>query len=159
MTPKRERFVEEYLVDLNATQAALRAGYAASGAQQEGARLLTNPEITAAIAKRRDKVSVKTGLTVELIDRKLLDLVSFDPRKLLKDDGSLTKPSEWDDATAAAVAGLEVDEIGVEGVVIGHTKKLKIADRIRPLELAFKRLGVLRDTSIQVGQLNIIIQD
>jgi phage terminase small subunit len=159
MTPKRERFIEEYLVDLNATQAALRAGYAASGAQQEGARLLANPEIAAAIDKRREKVSEKTGLTVELIDQKLKALVEFDPRKVLRDDGTLQKPSEWDESTAAAVAGLEVDEIGIEGVVVGHTKKLKIADRIRPLELAYKRLGVLRETQVQVGQLNLIIQD
>jgi phage terminase small subunit len=159
MTPLQQRFAEEYLVDLNATQAAIRAGYKPSAAKRLGTRLLANPEVSAVIAKGREKVSERTGLTVELIDRKLLDLVSFDPRKLLKDDGSLAKPSEWDDATAAAVAGLEVDEIGVEGVVIGHTKKLKIADRIRPLELAFKRLGVLRDTSVQVGQLNLIIQE
>lgn len=159
MTPMQQRFAEEYLVDGVASEAAERAGYKASAAASMGCRLLKHAEVAAFIEAHREKVSERTGLTVELIDRKLLDLVSFDPRKLLRDDGSLAKPSEWDDATAAAVAGLEVDEIGVEGVVIGHTKKLKIADRIKPLELAFKRLGVLRDTSIQVGQLNIIIQD
>jgi phage terminase small subunit len=45
LTPKRQRFVEEYLVDLKATQAAIRAGFAPSGASVEGARLLRNAKV------------------------------------------------------------------------------------------------------------------
>ena len=50
MTPKQQRFVEEYLIDLNATQAAIRAGYTEKTARQQGCRLLTNADIQNAIA-------------------------------------------------------------------------------------------------------------
>ena len=57
LTPKQQRFVEEYLIDLNGTQAAIRAGYAVSGAAVEASRLLTNANISEAIQKQRDKLS------------------------------------------------------------------------------------------------------
>ena len=49
MTPKQERFVQEYLVDMNATQAAIRAGYSAHTAEQQGSRLCRNVQVAAAI--------------------------------------------------------------------------------------------------------------
>jgi hypothetical protein len=61
--PKQARFVEEYLVDLNGTQAAIRAGYARSGAQQEATRLLTNPDIHEAITEARSRLSQRTEIT------------------------------------------------------------------------------------------------
>lgn len=163
MTPKAERFVEEYLVDQNATQAAIRAGYAASSAENTGYKLLKRPDVADAIAAKRAKVSERTGLTVEYLDQKLKTLLDFDPRRLLNDDGSLKPASEWDDATAAAVAGLEIEELfdgyGKDREHIGTARKVKIADRIKPIELGLRRVGALRDTSISVGQLNLIIQD
>lgn len=54
LTDKRTRFIDEYLLDCNATQAALRAGYAASGARQEGSRLLANADIRTEIDRRLD---------------------------------------------------------------------------------------------------------
>lgn len=60
LTPKRQRFVEEYVVDLNATQAAIRAGYAERGARTEGARLLADADIQSAIAERVKIISEQT---------------------------------------------------------------------------------------------------
>lgn len=53
MTTKQRRFVSEYRKDGNATQAAIRAGYAKNGARTEGARLLANADIFAAVKKKR----------------------------------------------------------------------------------------------------------
>lgn len=55
LTPRQAKFIVEYLIDLNATQAAIRAGYSAQGAAQTASALLTNPKIKDAIAIRRDK--------------------------------------------------------------------------------------------------------
>ena len=55
MTPKQERFVQQYLIDLNATQAAIRAGYSKKTAGSQGHDLLKNPEIAAAIKKAQKK--------------------------------------------------------------------------------------------------------
>ena len=62
MTPKQERFVQEYLIDLNATQAATRAGYSARTANEQGARLLANASIAAAVQEAKDKRAAETGI-------------------------------------------------------------------------------------------------
>jgi len=63
LTPKQQRFVEEYLVDLNATQAAIRAGYSERTADQQGSRLLANVKVKAAIAVAVERRSEDTGIT------------------------------------------------------------------------------------------------
>ncbi len=67
LTPKRKRFVAEYLIDLNATQAAIRAGYATSGARVEGARLLANANVQLAVAKSALVLAEKVELNVEWV--------------------------------------------------------------------------------------------
>lgn len=74
LTPKQARFVDEFIVDLNATQAAIRAGYSAKTANQSGPRLLVNVGVAAAIAKRQAKVSAKAELTAESHIAKLEEL-------------------------------------------------------------------------------------
>lgn len=59
MTPKQERFVEEYLIDLNATQAAIRAGYSKTAAKAIGCENLTKPDIAEAISNARVELSEK----------------------------------------------------------------------------------------------------
>ncbi len=67
LTPKQRCFVEEYPVDLNATQAAIRAGYSAKTAKQQGARLLTNVDVAAAIQAAMDARSERTGITQDYV--------------------------------------------------------------------------------------------
>lgn len=74
LTPKQQRFVAEYLIDLNATQAAVRAGYSAKTAKQQASRLLTNVDVAAAVAGRRDKISGKLEITQESIATELAKL-------------------------------------------------------------------------------------
>jgi phage terminase small subunit len=71
ITPKQKRFVEEYLVDLNATQAAVRAGYSARTAEQQGARLLGNVKVAAAIQVAQSARSERLRLTQDDVLRGL----------------------------------------------------------------------------------------
>jgi phage terminase small subunit len=71
ITPKQKRFVEEYLVDLNATQAAIRAGYSARTAEQQGPRLLGNVEIAAAVQTAQEARSQRLRLTQDDVLRGL----------------------------------------------------------------------------------------
>lgn len=71
MNAKRNRFVAEYLIDLNATQAYIRAGYSPNGAAQSAAKLLTNTEIVAAIAERRRQAAERAELSVDWVLREL----------------------------------------------------------------------------------------
>lgn len=65
MSARQQRFVQEYLIDLNATQAAIRAGYAPKSAAVEGVRLLRNAKVAAAVAKAQAKVATKAEITLE----------------------------------------------------------------------------------------------
>ena len=65
MTPKMQKFVDEYLVDLNATQAAIRAGYSKKTAYSIGVSNLKKPEIQAAIQKRQKSAAEKLEIIIE----------------------------------------------------------------------------------------------
>lgn len=79
LTAKQERFVAEYLIDLNATQAAIRAGYSAKTAGSQAHDLLKKPEIASEIAKRQVKVADKLDLSAERVLRELEYLAFYDP--------------------------------------------------------------------------------
>lgn len=72
LTPKQQRFVEEYLIDLNATQSAIRAGYSEKTAYSVGHENLKKPEIQKAIQEAQEILSNKTQLTVDMVVNGLL---------------------------------------------------------------------------------------
>ena len=73
LTPKQQRFVEEYLIDLNATQSAIRAGYSKKTAQEIGSENLSKPMVAKAIAEAQEKLSNKAQVTVEMVVQGLLN--------------------------------------------------------------------------------------
>lgn len=75
LNPKQTRFVEEYLIDFNATQAAIRAGYSEKTARAIGQENLTKPYIQAEIAKRTKVTSEKLQITQEQIIQELLEVM------------------------------------------------------------------------------------
>jgi phage terminase small subunit len=157
LTAKQKRFVEEYLIDLNATQAAIRSGYSVKAARQIGTENIAKPSIAAAIAKATKKVSVITGLTVERTLQELARLAYSDPRKFYDADGKLKPIHQLDDDAAACVAGLEIDEIKADGNVIGYTKKLKYWDKNSALEKSMKYLKMLQPEVAPGPTLNTFI--
>lgn len=148
LNARQRRFVAEYLKDANATAAYKRSGYSATGASADSAasRLLGNVEIKRLIVEAEAQyiaqVSHETGITLERTLREIAKGAFYDPRKFFAADGSLKPVSDLDDDTAAALAGFEVSEItGEHQAVIGHTKKIKLADRKGYLDILMKHLG------------------
>lgn len=84
LTPKQRAFIDEYLVDLNATQAAIRAGYSAKTANREGTRLLSNAVIAQAITDAKAQRAESTGITAELVVQRLAAIATADPRELVE---------------------------------------------------------------------------
>lgn len=82
LTALQVRFIDEYLVDLNATQAAIRAGYSAKTARQAGAENLSKPAIQAAIAEARERQQERTGITADRVVKEAWNLVTADAREL-----------------------------------------------------------------------------
>lgn len=148
LTPKQQRFVEEYLVDLNATQAAIRAKYSIKTARQVGSENLSKPVIAAAIAEAMKKREQRTNLTADRVLKELERIAFSDPRRFYDADGNLKDPQDWDDDTAAAVASLEVEEeIEKNGHrhITTRLKKIKRWDKNAALLQAMRHLGLLKD--------------
>lgn len=140
LTPKQQRFVEEYLVDLNATQAAIRAGYSKKTAAEIGAENLTKPQIVAAVAAATDARSARTGYSADRVLEELARIAFFDRRKLFRwgPDGVSLLPSDGlADADAALV--VEVSETTSES---GGSIRVKTADKLGALRLLGQHLGL-----------------
>ena len=78
LTPKQERFIEEYLIDLNATQAAIRAGYSSKTAEQQGYQLLQKTTVRNAINERREESSARVKITQDMVIDGLLREARYD---------------------------------------------------------------------------------
>lgn len=150
LTAKQARFVEEYLAssDLNATEAYKRAGYKATGnaAEVEAHRLLRNPKVAEKIEAAREERAKRTQVGADDVIRQLVRMGFADVRKLFTPQGQLKPLHELDDDTAAAIASIEVatKEIpmpGDEPPEIEYVHKVKMVDKIKPLELIGKHMG------------------
>jgi phage terminase small subunit len=164
LTAKQERFVQEYLIDLNATQAATRAGYSAKTANEQGCRLLTNVSVRSAIEDAQKRRSERTEITQDRVLLELSRIAFFDLRKLYREDGSLKAMSELDDDAAAVLAGVDVVETrgnaaigGEDGIrhIPEYVKKVKIPDKVGALGLAMRHLGMLKDKIEHSGAIGI----
>ncbi len=143
LTTRQALFVQEYLVDGNATQAATRAGYSPNTANEQGARLLANVSVAAAVEAAMIERAERTKITQDRVLRQYANLAFFDIRKLYREDGSLKPIHELDDETAAALAGVETSEItGPEGQNLGIVRKVKLTDRRAALADIAKHLGM-----------------
>ena len=149
LTQQQRIFVNCYLLEHNATKAAITAGYSEATAQSQGSRLLTNVMVKTAIeqgeAEVIAKVQADTGITLERTLREIAKGAFFDPRKFFRDDGTPLPINELDADTAAVLAGMDVVEefegTGERRVFIGYTKKYKLADRKGYLDMLMKHLG------------------
>lgn len=143
LTPKQQRFVEEYLVDLNATQAAIRAGYSAKTARKIGHENLTKPDIATAIAEAKEVRSEKTGIDAAWLLSRLAEEAEADLSELYDESGALKPVADWPPIwRKGLVAGLDVEEIRADGAVIGIIRKVKLSDRVKRLELIGKHVDV-----------------
>jgi phage terminase small subunit len=108
MTPKQLRFVEEYLVDLNATQAAIRAGYSEKTAYSIGEENLKKPEIASAVEAAMQERSKRTEITADRVLQELAKIGFADIRKLFTEEGGLRRIESLDDDAAATLSSVEV---------------------------------------------------
>ena len=147
LTPKQQRFVEEYLVDLNATQAAVRAGYSAKTADQQGSRLLANVKVSDAVAAAQAARSQRTKIDAEWVLRTLAEEKAADLADLFDDAGNVLPVREWPAVfRRGVVVGIESFEEyagrGDERIAIGMVRKIKLADRVKHIELIGKHVDV-----------------
>jgi phage terminase small subunit len=146
MTPKQEAFVHEYLVDLNSTAAAIRAGYSPRTANQQGPALLVKLGAQIAEAKAARVTATKTD--AEWVLRRLIEDATADLADLYDANGHLRPVKEWPMTwRTGLVAGIEtaLERDGTDGdgkPQYVEVRKVKLADRTRLVELLGKHIGV-----------------
>ena len=136
-TPKQKRFVEEYLIDLNATQAAIRAGYSPETAREIGAENLTKPNISAAIAKAMAERSKRTGVNQDRIVLELAKIAFVNP-------ADVTDPENAMILDTAAIQSVKVKTIPTKDGE-GTEREIRFHDKIRALELLGRHVGMWND--------------
>lgn len=163
LTDKQKRFCEEYLIDLNATQAAIRAGYSPKTAEQTASRLLRNVKVQEYIAKRQKELSRSTEITQERVIKELA-LIAFSNNAdyahvvekkmqveaggalvdVLDKDGKpvmyrTVEPVLTEELTEEQKRALAVIKNGRDGL------EVKSCDKVKALELLGKHLGIFTD--------------
>ena len=143
MTKKQKRFVEEYLIDLNATQAAIRAGYSPDTAHEQGSRLLSNVMVSQEVARAMAERSKRTGVNADRVLQELAKIAFVNAGEVINVKDATLKASATADDTAA-IQSVKVKKSYSE---TGETeeREIRMADKIRALELIGKHLGMYQN--------------
>lgn len=154
LTDKQQRFCEEYLIDLNAKQAAIRAGYSEDSAKEMGYENLTKPHLQDYISELKKKTAKRLEITRERVLKEYARVAFADIRQFYDENGRLLTPHSLDDDAAAALAGIEVyEEFGFdktgEKAHIGDTKKIKLCNKLAALNDIAKHLGLFEEDNKQ----------
>ncbi len=144
--PKQKRFAEEYVLDLNGTNAAIRAGYSKRTAEQIAYQLLQKPLVLQYIAKLQAERSKRTNIDADYVLNRLAEIDQMDFMDIMHDDMSLKPISQWPKVWRQYLSSFELAEL-FEGraddrKMIGVLKKIKWPDKVRNLELLGKHVNV-----------------
>ncbi|SDP01748.1 phage terminase small subunit [Eubacterium maltosivorans] len=151
LTAKQKRFIEEYLIDLNATQAAIRAGYSPETAGSIGSENLHKPEIRARIDQAMAERSKRTGINADRVLIELARIGLVNPKNLINFDEATILEEAADDDTAA-ISSVKVKTIPTEsGEII--EREIRLYDKTKALELVGKHLGMFKDKVEVSGSL------
>jgi phage terminase small subunit len=152
LTPKQQRFVDEYLIDLNASGAAKRAGYSAKTADQLGYQLLQHPSVADAISKGRQSQTTRAKVDAQWLLDRLTDICDADLADLYDEKGALKPIQQWPKIfRTGLVAGIETEQqfemIDGKKVPTGVLHKIKLSDRAKREELIgrHRRVGAWVD--------------
>lgn len=163
LTDKQRMFCEEYMIDFNATKAAIRSGYSQKTAQEIGAQNLSKLIIQNYISEKIKNQSKRLEISSDRVILEIARLAFVDVRKIFDSEGKLKDITTIDDDTSAAISSFEVDDLKAYNEEsdsygkIGEAKKIKLYDKIRALEMLAKHFGMFeKDNSQKPTSTNII---
>lgn len=155
LTAKQQVFVQEYLVDLNATQAAIRAGYSKRTAGWIGPQLLGKTHIAEAVQGAMAKREERTEITQDRVLKEYAKLAFLDPRRFYDDDGQLLQVHELPEDVAAALSSMEVvtEKAGDLELAV---RKIKFSDKKAALDSIARHLGMFKDKTELTGDFPVL---
>lgn len=151
MTKKQKRFVEEYLIDLNATQAAIRAGYSPDTAGSIGAENLKKPEIKSRIDKAMAERSRRTGINQDRVLQELARIGFAKITDVVDPDTAKIRPDASEDDLAC------IQSIKIKPNEFGTEREVKLYDKKSALVDLGKHLGLFKDKLELTGDMDLNI--
>ncbi|MDV0393230.1 terminase small subunit [Enterobacter roggenkampii] len=147
LTDKQELFAREYLKDLNATQAAIRAGYSEKTANEQASRLLANVNVQNFVAELKASRIEQTGIDAAYVLRRLVEIDQMDAADILDDEGGLLPISAWPKVWRTSLSGLDLNRLRMAGKndeedIETTIQKIKWPDKVKNLELLGKHVDV-----------------
>ncbi len=142
LSEQRQRFVDEYLIDLNGTQAAIRAGYSVKTAQEQASRLLSNVMVQQAIAKRMAERSKRTGINQDRVVLELAKIAFVKMTDVVDSNGRIRENATDDDLSCIESIKYKESDNEFGGSV---EREVKIGSKLKALELLGKHLGMWND--------------
>lgn len=141
LTARQSRFVDEYLLEPNATQAAIRAGYSEKTAKSQAQRLLTNVGVANAIAKRQQERAFRTNINADYVLHRLAEIDQLDVADIIDDAGNMLPIKQWPKSWRTSISGLDVHEMMTDDVMT-VVRKIKWPDKLKNIELLGKHVSV-----------------
>ena len=133
------KFVEEYIKSLNATDAAIKAGYSEKTARSQGSRLLTNVDIQKAIQQAKAEREERTKIDADYVLKRLVEIDQMDVLDIMDDDGNVKPLRDWPKIWRQYISNIETISMD-DGE--GWLKKIKWPDKVKNLELLGKHVSV-----------------
>lgn len=157
LTKKQKKFIEEYLIDLNQTRAAIRAGYSPHTANRIASELMTKPHLKAAVDKALAARSKRTGINADLVLLELAKVAFLNLTDAIGVETAVVRSEASRDDTAA-IASIKVKVIPTEtGNIV--EREVKAHDKLKALELIGKHLGLFNENIKLSGEVGIKIID
>jgi phage terminase small subunit len=148
LTPKQTRFAQEYLFDLNAKQAAIRAGYSPKTAEVQGSRLLGHPNVQAAVDAAMQARSRRAEVTADRVVTELAKIAFADMRDYWPRAGETIDLHRLDQDRTAAIEEITIDEAVDPAGVLHRRTRLKLHDKLAALTNLARHLGMFVDRQI-----------
>lgn len=151
LNDRQRRFAEEYVVDLNATEAATRAGYSPKTAYAQGSRLLSHVEVAALIKELQDERAARTGITAAKVLAEEARIAFLDPADLFDELGRLKTIHEIPEDARRAIKAIDVVEINEAntGEIKGYVTKVKFESKGQALGRVERHLGMYERDNAQ----------
>lgn len=159
LRPKQNRFVAEYLRDLNATQAAIRAGYSPKTAEKIGSENLRKPEVKSAIDEAVARRAERVEVTQDDVLRELLRVMSSDIGKAFDEKGRMLPLKDIPEDTRRAISGVEVEQVfeghGEDRYHCGDLVKVKLWDKTAAIKMAGQHLKLFTEKLEHSGSVTL----
>lgn len=155
LTELRKRLAEEWIVDFNAQKAGERAGMTGDNIRISAWQMLQDSEIQDYISELRELQRERTFVSADKVQAEIARLAFSDIRDYYHDNGKLKLPNELSNDAAAALAGIDIDELWdynpIKGIreIVGETKKIKLYDKLNALDKLARRLGMFEKDNKQ----------